>query len=173
MAEQKEKAKSQNVMALDLGTAIRKLLKVLERALGRFASGKVVTLDISRTGVRIMETRGGAVRSWADVSFSPEEMEQMAKGGETTLGAKVRQLMDSSGIKAKNVIASISGMYTVSRLIPVSNLPPAQTLEESVNEIAQDIMPIPTESLHFFWQVMGTNEGERQVFSRRTQRRHG
>ena len=164
MAEQKEKAKSQSVMALDLGTAINKLLKVLERALGRFASSKVVTLDISRTGVRIMETRGGAVRSWADVSFSSEEMEQMAKGGETTLGTKVRQLMDSSGIKAKNVIASISGMYTVSRLIPMSNLPPAPTLEESVNEIAQDIMPLPTEALYFFWQAMGTNEGERQVF---------
>lgn len=164
MVEQKEKAKSQSVMALDLGTVIRKLLKVLERALGRFASSKVVTLDISRTGVRILETRGGVVRSWADVSFSPEEMEQMAKGGETTLGAKVRQLMDSSGIKAKNVVASISGMYTVSRLIPMSNLPPAETLEESVNEIAQDIMPVPTETLYFFWQAMGTNEEERQVF---------
>ncbi len=164
MAEQKEKAKSQSAMALDLGTAIRKLLKVLERALGRFVSGKVVTLDISRTGVRIMETRGRVVRRWADVSFGPEEMEQMAKGGQTTLGAKVRQLMDSSGIKAKNVIASISGMYTVSRLIPVANLPPAPTLEESVNEIAQEIMPLPTEALYFFWQAVGTNEGERQVF---------
>ena len=163
MAEQKEKVKSQSVMALDLGTATRKLLKVLEKALGRIVSSKVVTLDISRTGVRIMETRGGAVRSWADVSFSSEEMEQMAKGGETTLGTKVRQLMDSSGIKAKNVIACISGMYTVSRLIPIDSLPPAQTLEESVNEIAQDIMPIPTQALYFFWQAMSTNEGERQI----------
>ena len=165
MAEQKEEAKSQNVMALDLGTAIRKLLKVLERALARFASGKVVTLDISQTGIRIMETRGGMVRSWADVSFEPEEMEQMAKGRGTALGAKVRQLMDSSGIKAKNVITSISGMYTISRLIPMSNLPPAPTLEESVNEIAQEIMPVSTEALYFFWQAVGTTEEERQVFT--------
>ncbi|MFH1926201.1 MAG: pilus assembly protein PilM [Chloroflexota bacterium] len=164
MAEQKEEVKSQSVMSLDLGTAIRKLLKILKRALPRFVSGKIVTLDINQTGIRIMETRGGMVRSWADVSFEPEEMEQMAKGGKATLGAKVRQLMDSSGIKAKNVIVSISGMYTISRLIPMSNLPPAPTLEESVHELAQEIMPVPTEGLYVFWQVVGTNEGEQQVF---------
>jgi hypothetical protein len=164
LAEQKEKAKSQSVMALDLGTVSRKLRKSLERALGRLTSNKVVTLDISQTGARIMETRGGVVRNWADVSFTPEETEQIAGGGENILGTKVRQLLDSSGIKAKNVTVSISGMYTVSRLIPVANLPPEQTLDESVNEIAQDIMPVPTESLYLFWQAMGSTEGERQVF---------
>ncbi len=165
MAKQNEKAKSQSIVNLDLGTAVKKLLKALERALARFAAGKVVTLDISQTGLRLMETRGGTVKSWADVAFEPEEMGQIAKGGETTLGAKVKQLMDSSGIKAKSVIASISGMYTISRLIPVSNLPAAPTLEESVNEIAQEIMPVPTEGLYFFWQTVGTDEGERQVFT--------
>jgi len=165
LAEQKEEVKSKSVMSLDLGTAIRKLLKVLGRALPRFVSGKIVTLDINQTGIRVMETRGGMVRSWADVSFEPEEMEQMAKGGKTTLGAKVKQLMDSSGIKAKNVIASISGMYTISRLIPMSNLPPAPTLEESVHELAQEIMPVPTEGLYVFWQAVGTSEEERQVFT--------
>jgi hypothetical protein len=46
----------------------------------------------------------------------------------------------------------------------MANLPPAPTLEESVNEIAQEIIPLPTEALYFFWQAVGTNEGERQVF---------
>lgn len=165
MAEQKEEAKSQSVLALDLSTVLKKPLKALERVLARFISGKVVTLDISQTGARIMETRGGVVRRWADVSYEPEEAENMAQRGEPALGAAVRQLMESSGIKAKKAIVSISGLYTVSRLIPAHNLPPAPTLDESVKEIARDIMPVATEELYFFWQAVGDDEGERQIFT--------
>ena len=165
MAEKKEKNKSQNVMALDLGTALRKLLKALQRALARLVSSKVVTIDISQAGIRLMETRGGVVRRWADALFEAEEAKPGVPGTVPALSAVIRQLMNSSGIKAKKVIASISGVYTVSRLIPVSSLPPAPTLEESVNDIVRDIMPIPMEDLYFFWQTVSTNDGEQQVFT--------
>ncbi len=164
MAEQRKEAKSQSVLALDLGTAIRKLSKALQRVLARLVSGNVVTIDISQTGVRIMETRGGVVRSWADASFKPEEVETAAPIGGHALGTMVRQLMNSSGIKAKSVVVSISGMYTVSRLVQVSSLPPALTLDESVNDIASTIMPVPADDLYFFWQTVSPSEGEQQVF---------
>jgi hypothetical protein len=164
LAEQKEKAKSQSVMSLDLSTAMRRLSNLLARAMAKLASGRTVTLDISRTGIRIMETRGRTVRSWADLPFEPEETEQLNGGGEAALGAKIKQLMDSSGIKAKNVIASIGGEYTVSRLIPMANLPPAPTLEESVNEIAQELMPVSTEALYLYWQLIGRTDGNQDVF---------
>ena len=159
MAEQKKEAKSQSALALDLGTAVRKLSTALQRPLARLVSGNVVTIDISQTGVRIIETRGGVVRSWADASFKPEEVQTAAPMGGRALGTMVRQLMNSSGIKAKSVIASISGIYTVSRLIPVSNLPPAPTLDESVNDIASTIMPVPADDLYLFWQAVSTSEG--------------
>jgi len=152
-------------MTLDLGTAIRKLLKALEKMLAKYVSGKVVTLDISQTGARVMETRRGVVRRWADVSFEVEEVGHLTPDGEHALGVTIKQLMDSSGIKAKQVIASISGMYTLSRIIPTSNLPPAPTLEESVNEAAQEIIPVPMEDVYFFWQTVSTGEGERQIFT--------
>jgi len=165
LAKKNNEAKSQNLMSLDLGTAFRRLARVLGIVMARLVSNAVVTLDMSQTGIRIMETRGGVVRRWADVSFTPEELKSIAPDSGHALGAMVKQLMDSSGIKAKSVIASISGLYTVSRVIPVSNLPPAPTLEESVDEIAQDIMPVSTDNLYFFWQTVSNNEGERQVFA--------
>ncbi len=166
MAEQeKEKVKSQNVMSLDLGTAFSKLSSALGRMLARLVSGSVVTIDISQTGIRLMETRGGTVRRWADASFEAEEMKPATHANEATLSAQLRQLMHSSGIRAKKVIASISGMYTVSRFIPMSSLPPGPTLEESVNDIAQHVMPVPTENLYFFWQTVSPSEGEQQVFT--------
>lgn len=165
MSEQKNEVKSQGVLALDLGAVIKKLLKILERALARFVSASVVTLDISSTGVSIMETRGGVIRRWADASFESAETEQTAKKGEPDLGVIVRRLMHSSGIKASKVITSISGLYTISRLIPMDNLPPAPTLEESVSEIARGIMPVPRETLYLFWQTMSTAERGSQVFT--------
>jgi len=164
LAEQKKEAKPQGVLALDLGTAIRKLSEALQRMLARLVSGDVVTIDISQTGVRIMETRGGVVRSWADASFEPEEVQMAAPMGGHALGTMVKQLMNSSGIKAKSAVVSISGMYTVSRLIQVSDLPPAPTLDESVNDIASTIMPVPAADRYFFWQAVNASEGERQVF---------
>ena len=164
MAKQKEKAKSQSVMSLDLGTVIQKLLKMLGRALAKLISGRIVTLDINYTGIRVMETHSGTVRNWADLSFGPEEAAKLSEDRESALGTRVKQLMKSSGIKAKNVSVCISGLYTVSRLIPKANLPPAPTLEESVNEIAQELMPVSTETLYFYWQVMGRTDGDQNVF---------
>ena len=103
--EQKDEVKSKGVMALDLGTVVNKLLRTLNRALARFISANVVTLDISESGVNIMETRGGMVKRWADASFGTEEAEPTGGGVKPDLGTIVRQLMDSSGIRAKKVIA--------------------------------------------------------------------
>jgi len=165
LAEQKSKVKSQGVLALDLSTAVRKLGNIIERLLARFVSGKVVTLDISSAGVSIMETRGGTIRRWADASFESEEAAPAGGKGESDLGAIVRRLMRSSGIKASKVIISISGLYTISRFIPTSGLPPAPTLDESVNEIARDIIPVPRDTVYFFWQALNTAEGGSHVFT--------
>jgi hypothetical protein len=192
LAEQREEVKSQGVLALDLGTVIKKLLRILERVLARLISGSVVTLDISSTGVRIMETRGGVIRRWADTSFEFKEIERKGTESEETgteseetgqtgleleeaeptvdrnendLGVIVKQLMDSSGIKANKVNVSISGLYTISRLIPTESLPPGATLEVSVEEIALEIMPVPRETLYFFWQTLSANERDSHVFT--------
>ncbi len=165
MAEQKDEVKSQGVMALDLGTVIQKLLRILRRVLARFVSVNVVTLDISESGVSIMETRGGVIRRWADASFGTEEAEPIGDRGKPDLGDIVRQLMESSGIRTKKVIASISGLYTISRLIPTASLPPAPTLADSIDEIAPNIMPVPKEALYFFWQALNTADGDSYVFT--------
>ena len=165
MAEERPETEPKSVLKLDLNTAISLLLKALSRAWARMLSGRVVTLDIGRTHIRLMETRSGVVRRWADVSYDPREIEPETVEGERALGAMLKQLMASSGIRTSKVVASIDGLYTVSRIIPVANLPPAPTLEESVNDIAREVMPVSAESLYFFWQSISTSEDEQQVFA--------
>ena len=165
MAEERPGAESKSVLKLDLNTAISQLLKALSRVWARLLSGGVVTLDISQTHIRLMETKGGVVRRWADISYDPREIEPETVKGERALGAMVKKLMASGGIRAGKVVASIDGLYTVSRIIPVANLPPAPTLEESVNDMAKEVMPVSAESIYFFWQSISTSEDEQQVFA--------
>lgn len=163
--EKAKTGKKTSALSLDLGTAVSKLSKFLSRKLGRMAAAKVVTLDLDRTGIRLMESKGGVVTKWADLSFGPEESEQR-KASESYLGAKVKQLMRSSGINAKKVITSISGLYTISRMVPVSSLPPAPTLEESVDDVKKEIMPVSPESIYFSWETVNVNNtDERQLFA--------
>jgi len=156
---------TKGVLALDLGTAVRKLLKVVGRKVEKWAGGKVVTLDIDSTGIRVLEIKGGVVRKWAAVSFEPGNGGGEVVPDKSTLGTMVRQLMASSGIKASKVVASISGLYSVSRVLPESNLPPAPTTREAVLEMAKEIMPLSGDKTYLSWQTMAPDEGQRLVIT--------
>ena len=91
----------------------------------RFAqAGKVVTIETSTTSLRLMETEGGRVTKWASRSLEPDTPEEVISDPQA-LSAAVKQLMASSGIKGGDVIASVSGLYSISRIVMVPVLPGA------------------------------------------------
>jgi len=162
---EKKANETKSVLALDLGTAVRKLLKAIGGKAGKWTGGKVVTLDIDSTAIKLLEIRRGVVRKWAAVSFEPGNGEGEVVPDEKTLGTMVKQLMASNGIKARKVVASISGLYSVSRVLPESNLPPAPTTQEAVLEMAKEIMPLSRDKTYLSWQTMAAGEGERLVLT--------
>jgi hypothetical protein len=164
LAEKKAK-EPKSVLALDLGTAVRKLLKFIGGKAGKWTGGKVVTVDIDGTAIRLLEIKGGMVRKWATASFESDNGEGEAGTDEKTLGTMVKQLMASNGIKARNVVAGISGLYSVSRVLPESNLPPAPTTQEAVLEMAKEIMPLPGDKIYLSWQTMASNGREPLVLT--------
>ena len=101
---------------------------------------------------------------WASLSLDPTMVEDGVISDPQALSAAVRQLMDSSDIKAKDVIASVSGLYSVSRIVAVSNPPGGVTTPEAVLEAATNIMPLPTDELYLSWQTIAAgSEGAQQV----------
>lgn len=163
----KEKATvREGFLSLDINTTWRRLLKALGRQARRWATtGGVVTLDIDGTTVRLLETRGGAVKNWvsAPLETSGSIEEEMSAEPES-LGTIVKTLMNSSGIKTKKVTASISGLYSVIRIVPMSTLNPNQITEEAIEELAREIMPLAEDKLYMSWQTITPNEGEQRVF---------
>jgi len=163
LAEKETTGTKSSVLTLDLGSVGKKLLKVMGRRLGRWVSGRAVTLDISSTSIRLMEARGGVVRRWADLSFPADSVEGEGGSGNPPLGTMVKQLMASSGIKARKVMVSLSGLYSVSRLLPASSLAPDLPPQEAALEMAVQIMPLSEDRLHLFWQTLTPSDGEPQV----------
>jgi hypothetical protein len=125
-------------------------------------ANRVVTLEIDTTAIRLMETSEGRVVKWASLSLDPTMTRDGVISDPGALSTAVRQLMDSSGIRAKDVIASVSGLYSVSRVVAVSNLPGrGVTAQEAVLEAARDIMPLSMDELYLSWQTI-TAGGEAQ-----------
>ena len=152
-----------DVLKLDIRTAVAKLIKSLGKTARKLAGEAVVTIDVDSSGIRLLEISRGMVRRWASVSFDPPGGGGEIAPPQQALDAEVRQLMASSGIKAKKVIASISGLYSVNRFLPMSKLPLGITTQEAVQEVAKEIMPISVDRVYLSWQTITVSEGEPQI----------
>jgi len=128
-------------------------------------ANRVVTLEIDTTAIRLMEASGGRVVKWASLSLAPAIFEDGVILDHQAVSTAIKQLMDSSGIKARDVVVSVSGLYSVSRIVAVSNPPGSGvTSREAVLDAARAIMPLPIDELYLSWQAIADgSEGARQV----------
>ena len=79
------------------------------------------------------------------------------------LGAAVKQLMSSSGMKDRRVVASVSSLYSVSRMVTVAGPMEQPVTEEAVLEAAEQVMPLSVEELYLSWQTIAPGEGGQHV----------
>lgn len=152
-------------LSLDTGTASRRPLKALKNRIRKYLSGSLVTLDIDRSGIRLLETRGGVIKKWASVALEAGGSEEGEVSDRRYLSRMIKQLMDSNRVKPRKVRASLSGLYSVSRVLSVPAVTPAGiTTQEFIRELARETMPVAMDKLYLSWQTVATSEGERKVF---------
>jgi len=123
----------------------------------------VITLEISSTDIRLMEVEGGRVIKWASRSLTMSTLEEDVVLDSQALSDAVKQLMSSSGIKGRNIIAGVSGLYSLSRLMVVPAPLGEAVAQQAVLETARDIMPLTEDELYFSWQTIAPAEGGQQV----------
>ena len=123
----------------------------------------MVTLEISSTDIKLMETSGGKVINWASHSLEPGLFEEEAIIDPQAFGATVKRLMTSSGIQARDITISISGLYSLSRIVTVSTPLEQPVTEEAVYEAAAEVMPLSEDDLYISWQTIAPGEGGQLV----------
>ncbi|MDP3878688.1 MAG: pilus assembly protein PilM [Dehalococcoidales bacterium] len=123
----------------------------------------MITIEISATDIRLMETDGDRVVRWASRSLEPGIFEDEVVTDPAALSAAVKQFMASSGIRGGDVTASVSGLYSVSRLVLVPAPPGTAITQTAVLEEAREIMPLPEDELYLSWQHIAAMDGGQQV----------
>ncbi len=123
----------------------------------------MITLEFSSTDIRLMETNGEKVVRWASHSLEPGMFEEEAISDPHVLSTAIRQLMTSSGIQGRDVIASVSGLYSLCRIVKVPTPLGEPVTEEAVLEAAEQVIPLGEEDPYLSWQTIATGEGGQQV----------
>ena len=124
---------------------------------------RIVTLEIDTTALRLMEVRGGRVVKWASLILDPTIVEGGVISDPSALSTAVKQVMTSSGITGQDVIASVSGLYSVNRIVTVPSLPRGAATQEAALEAAKEAMPLDTDKLYLSWQTIAVGEDAQQV----------
>ena len=125
----------------------------------------VVTIDVDTSGIRLLEVRGRRVERWASAELEPDLMADGTIQDPAALGEQVRRLMAASGLKGRSILASLSGLYSVARLIAVPAGPGGDTRTAMANLVREavpgdDISPqfqiISADSLGRLLLVLGS-----------------
>ena len=123
---------------------------------------RVVTLDIDSTSVRLLELVGKRVRRWATAPLEPGLVENGVVVDPEAVGARIRELIRSSRIRGRNIITSVGGAFSISRIL---TLPPTtdEDLEYQVRQAAKEVLPVPLEELYLTWQPIISTGLEQEV----------
>jgi hypothetical protein len=124
---------------------------------------RIITLEINSTVIKIMEINKGKVVKWASYSLEPDMFEEEVISNPQALGNTIKGLMTSSGIQGRNVIASVSSLYSLSRIITVPTPLGESVTQEAVLDAAREVMPLSEEDLYISWRTIATGEGGQQV----------
>ncbi len=124
---------------------------------------QLVTLEIDNSGIRLLEIRGQEVVKWAVRPLSPGLFENEVVTNPRALGIAIRQLLKSNGIKVRNINASLSGLYSLSRIVSLPASPSREAVtQEAVLEKVKEVLPFSEEEIYLSWQpIVNTGEENR------------
>jgi type IV pilus assembly protein PilM len=125
----------------------------------------LITLDISSSGIRVMETSDNKIVSWASHSMEPGIFEDGVIVNSEALGIIIKELLNSSGIKGNRITASVSGLYSLTRIIIVPTPLEVSVAEEAVVEAVENLLPVTHEETYLSWESIGLSEGGHQVIT--------
>ena len=121
----------------------------------------VTTIDLDPTSVRILQTDGQRVERWATARLyaaapapvdgdDPSATDPAPPPSAVNVASVVRRLVSSSGMKKGAVVASISGLYSVARVLSIPT-----TLEGGAPNIPQLVREaVSGDGMRVRWQLL-------------------
>ncbi|MFC1913798.1 pilus assembly protein PilM [Chloroflexota bacterium] len=126
-------------------------------------TGKVVTLYLDNTQLKLLVTSGKRIKKFAELPLELPSAKVSPAARDAELAAKIKQLLTSRKVGAKKIILGLSGLHCLTRPLTLPLLPKAM-LDEAIMREAKRALPVPLEQLHVSWQVISTYEGNTKAF---------
>ena len=124
---------------------------------------RVVTLYVDDSSLRLLETRGNQIKKWADCALEPGLVRDGVVVDETVVAGKIVELFKSRNVRAKKVVAGLSGIHCFFRLVTLPDVS-GSLLSNAVMVEAEKALPIPLDQLYISWQILARRGNEIQAF---------
>ena len=111
---------------------------------------RTVTIDIDSEAIKLLQVDDNRVEMWASAPLDDGIVEDGNIVDTQALAAQVRRLRRSSGISAGEVVASMSGLFSVARVLSLPAGSQSLTLDRARESI-------PGEGLRLLWQSVRMN----------------
>jgi len=126
-------------------------------------AGNVITVYVDDASLRILVTSGKSIENWADLPLEPGLVKDGVVIDKTSVADKISHLLAEQSIEARKVIAGLSGLHCISRLLKIPRLSKSLQVEGITREAGR-VIPVPLEKLYISWQVISTSQDEMVVF---------
>jgi len=124
---------------------------------------EVATIYIDDSAIRVLVAKGRHLRKWASMPLEPDLVKAGVILDEDAVASQIKELWQSQGIGIRRVIAGISGINCLYRLITLPELP-KELLDEAVKREAARALGVPMEQLYLSWQTLPSLSGETLVY---------
>jgi type IV pilus assembly protein PilM len=124
---------------------------------------KIVSIFIRDTSVNLLAMKGKRVVRWARLPLEPGLVEQGVIREETQVADKIKELLRLEKVSAGKVIAGMSGMNSLYRLITLPEMPEA-ILAEAVRREAKRVLPVSLDEVYLSFQTVPSGKGEKRLF---------
>lgn len=124
---------------------------------------EATTIYIDDSAIWVLVTKGRQAQKWVNMPLEPGLVQDGVILEEDAVANKVGELWRSKKIGTGRVIAGISGINCLYRLLTLPELP-RELLPEAVVREAGRVLGIPLEQLYLSWQTLHSHRGETLVY---------
>ena len=125
---------------------------------------KIGTIDFDGRTIRVLISKGEEVLHWASASVSGELMNQGLIGKPDGMATQITGLLGSSGVPTRRIVTSLTAHRATSKVLTLPKVKP-KYLDEAVRRKAKQEMPLPMQETYLSWQVIGSQDGQLQIYA--------
>ena len=127
-------------------------------------SKTIVTLNIEYDSARLLSVKGGKIDFYKSVPLTADSVRDTSIDNAQAVSAALTHFMfKSAKVTKNNVIASVTGLRSVYRIVPLPKIKSSK-VKEAIQWIAMKEIPFDLKDAHLFWQILGEKEGEQHAF---------